>query len=41
MGRGGRPPDLAALTMRSRVREAEALTDAAGLGAFSVLEWRK
>ena len=34
-------PDLAALTMRSRAREAEALTDAAGLGAFSVLEWRK
>ncbi len=34
-------PDLAALTMRSRAREAEALTDAAGLGGFSVLEWRK
>ena len=28
-------------TMRSRAREAEALTDAAGLGAFVVLEWRK
>jgi SAM-dependent MidA family methyltransferase len=33
-------PDLAALTMRSRAREAEALTDAAGLGGFAVLEWR-
>ena len=33
-------PDLAALTMRSRRREAEALTDPAGLGAFTVLEWR-
>lgn len=32
-------PDLAALTMRSRVREAEALCDTAGLGAFDVLEW--
>jgi hypothetical protein len=27
--------------MRSRVREAEALTDPAGLGGFTVLEWRK
>jgi SAM-dependent MidA family methyltransferase len=31
--------DLAALTARSRLREAEALTDPAGLGAFRVLEW--
>lgn len=34
-------PDLAAMTMRSRVREAEALLDASGLGAFSVLQWRR
>ncbi|MAT03910.1 MAG: hypothetical protein CL424_02565 [Acidimicrobiaceae bacterium] len=33
-------PDLAAMRMRSRVSEAEALLDPAGLGAFSVLEWR-
>lgn len=33
-------PDLAALRMRSRVSEAEALLDPAGLGGFSVLEWR-
>jgi hypothetical protein len=32
-------PDLAAMTMRSRVREAEALLDPSGLGGFSVLEW--
>ncbi len=31
--------DLAALTARSRLGEAEALTDSAGLGAFRVLEW--
>jgi SAM-dependent MidA family methyltransferase len=31
--------DLAALTARSRLREGEALTDPAGLGAFRVLEW--
>ena len=31
-------PTVAALTMRSRVREAEALCDPAGLGAFIVLE---
>jgi SAM-dependent MidA family methyltransferase len=31
--------DLAALTARSRLREAEALTDPTGLGAFRVLEW--
>jgi len=27
------------MRMRSRVREAEALLDPAGLGSFSVLEW--
>ncbi|HEX2024668.1 MAG TPA: SAM-dependent methyltransferase, partial [Acidimicrobiales bacterium] len=32
--------DLAALAARSRVTEAAALTDPAGLGAFRVLEWR-
>ena len=32
-------PDVAALQMRSRVGEAEALLDPAGLGAFMVLEW--
>lgn len=31
--------DLAALRARSRVREAEALLDPAGLGGFQVLEW--
>lgn len=31
--------DLAALKGRSRVREAEALCDPAGLGAFTALEW--
>jgi SAM-dependent MidA family methyltransferase len=31
--------DLAALTARSRVHEADALTDPSGLGAFRVLEW--
>jgi SAM-dependent MidA family methyltransferase len=31
--------DLAALKARSRVREADALTDPAGLGSFRVLEW--
>ncbi|HEY8544429.1 MAG TPA: SAM-dependent methyltransferase [Acidimicrobiales bacterium] len=31
--------DLAALTARSRVREAEALLEPTGLGAFRVLEW--
>lgn len=31
--------DLAAFAGRSRVREAEALTDPAGLGAFVVAEW--
>lgn len=34
-------PDVHALLMRSRVREAEALLDPAGLGGFSVLEWRR
>jgi len=33
-------PDLAAMKMRSRVSEAEALLDPTGLGAFTVLEWR-
>ena len=32
-------PDLAALAARSRVTEADALLDPAGLGAFRVLEW--
>lgn len=32
-------PTLAAIAGRSRVREAEALLDPAGLGRFSVLEW--
>lgn len=32
-------PDLHALRMRSRVREAESLLDAGGLGAFHALEW--
>ena len=32
--------DLAALAARSRVTEASALTDPAGLGGFRVLEWR-
>ena len=31
--------DLAAIRARSRVGEAEALTDPTGLGAFRVLEW--
>jgi SAM-dependent MidA family methyltransferase len=33
-------PTLAAMKMRSRVSEAEALLDASGLGAFTALEWR-
>ena len=37
---GAATGDLAALLGRSRVREAEALTDPGGLGAFAVLEWR-
>ena len=32
-------PDLAALAMRSRPVEAEALLDPTGLGAFVVVEW--
>lgn len=32
-------PDLAAMRARSRVTEAAALSDHAGLGAFGVLEW--
>jgi SAM-dependent MidA family methyltransferase len=31
--------DLSALRARSRVREAEALSDLSGLGGFSVVEW--
>ena len=39
-GRRRRPgPDLAAMAMRSRVGEAEALLDPSGLGAFAVLSW--
>jgi SAM-dependent MidA family methyltransferase len=33
-------PGLEAMRMRSRISEAEALLDVAGLGGFSVLEWR-
>ena len=33
-------PDLAAMKMRSRVSESEALLDPEGLGAFTVLEYR-
>jgi len=32
-------PTVAALRMRSRVREAEALLDPGGLGAFTVMHW--
>jgi len=32
-------PDVAAMRMRSRVREAEALLDPSGLGGFLCLEW--
>jgi SAM-dependent MidA family methyltransferase len=32
-------PDVAAIAMRSRAREAEALLDPAGPGGFSVLRW--
>jgi SAM-dependent MidA family methyltransferase len=34
-------PDVAALTMRSRVSEAEALLDPRGLGGFTVSSWAK
>jgi hypothetical protein len=33
-------PDLAAMRMRSRISESEALLDPAGLGSFTVCEWR-
>ncbi len=33
-------PDLEAMRMRSRISEAEALLDPAGLGAFVVAEWQ-
>lgn len=33
-------PDVAAMRMRSRVSESEALLDPAGLGAFTVVEYR-
>ncbi len=33
--------DLEAVRARSRVGEAEALTDVAGLGGFTVVEWRR
>ena len=33
-------PGLEAMTMRSRISEAEALLDPSGLGAFLVAEWR-
>jgi SAM-dependent MidA family methyltransferase len=33
-------PDVTAMRMRSRVGEAEALLDPAGLGSFTVCEWR-
>jgi SAM-dependent MidA family methyltransferase len=36
---GAHVGDLGALAARSRVTEAAALTDPAGLGAFRVLEW--
>ncbi|HLM29964.1 MAG TPA: SAM-dependent methyltransferase [Acidimicrobiales bacterium] len=36
---GASAPDVAALTGRSRLSEAAALTDPNGLGAFRVLEW--
>jgi SAM-dependent MidA family methyltransferase len=37
--RAAASPDLTAVTMRSRVREAEALLDTTGLGGFTVAEW--
>jgi len=37
--RSASSPDLTAMMMRSRIREAEALLDPNGLGGFSVLEW--
>ena len=38
-GRAAAAPDLAAIAMRSRAGEAEALLDPAGLGAFTIAEW--
>jgi SAM-dependent MidA family methyltransferase len=37
--RAAAAPDLAAMAMRSRVAEAEALLDPTGLGGFTVAEW--
>jgi SAM-dependent MidA family methyltransferase len=37
--RGAAAPDVRVLAMRSREREAEALLDTGGLGAFTVAEW--
>jgi SAM-dependent MidA family methyltransferase len=34
-------PGLEAMRMRSRISEAEALTDSTGLGGFTVAEWRR
>lgn len=34
-------PGLEAMKMRSRISEAEALTDPDGLGGFTVVEWRR
>lgn len=34
-------PDLVAMTMRSRISEAEALLEPGGLGGFLVAEWRR
>ncbi len=34
-------PDLAAMKMRSRISEAEALLDTNGLGSFATLQWSK
>ena len=34
-------PNLKAMEMRSRIREAAALTDANGLGAFLAMEWQR
>jgi len=39
--RSASSPDLTAMMMRSRIREAEALLDPNGLGGFSVLEWSR
>ena len=38
---GAQVGDLTAIAGRSRVTEAEALTDPTGLGSFTVLEWRR